>query len=47
MLKVHTVKLEAALQMILTGEISDGKTISGLFLASNWLQKNHRDIKAE
>jgi ADP-ribose pyrophosphatase len=47
MLKVQTVKLDAALQMILTGEISDGKTISGLFLASNWLQKNHRDIKRE
>ncbi len=41
MLKVHSVKLEDALQMILKGEISDGKTISGLFLAYNWLKKNH------
>jgi hypothetical protein len=32
------------LQMILTGEISDGKTISGLFLAFNWLKKNRPDI---
>jgi hypothetical protein len=31
------------LEMILTGEISDGKTISGLFLAFNWLKK-HPDI---
>jgi ADP-ribose pyrophosphatase len=44
MLKVQTVKLEAALQMILTGEISDGKTISGLFLASNWLKEKHADM---
>jgi ADP-ribose pyrophosphatase len=44
MLKVHTVKLDAALQMILTGEISDGKTISGLFLASNWLKDKHADM---
>jgi ADP-ribose pyrophosphatase len=44
MLKVQTVKLDAALQMILTGEISDGKTISGLFLASNWLKDKHADM---
>ena len=44
MLKVHTVKLDAALQMILTGEISDGKTISGLFLASNCLKDKHADM---
>ena len=43
MLKVHPVKLEEALQMTLSGEIADGKTISGLFLASNWLKK-HPDI---
>lgn len=41
MLKVHQLKLEDALQMILTGDISDGKTISGLFLAANWLKHNH------
>ena len=40
MLKVHQVKLKEALQMILKGEISDGKTISGLFLALKWFQKN-------
>ena len=40
MLKVHQVNLEEALQMILKGEINDGKTISGLFLAFNWLKKS-------
>jgi ADP-ribose pyrophosphatase len=39
MLNVHPVKFNAALQMILAGEISDGKTISGLFLASHWLNR--------
>jgi ADP-ribose diphosphatase len=43
MLKVHRVKFEEALQMILKGQISDGKSISGLFLASNWLKKNRPD----
>lgn len=40
MLKVHKVNFEEALQMIVQGQISDGKTISGLFLAFNWLKKN-------
>ena len=40
MLKVHQLKLEDALQMIVKGEIADGKTISGLYLAANWL-KSH------
>ncbi len=40
LLKVHPIKLEKAMQMILTGDISDGKTISGLYLAYNWLQNN-------
>ena len=44
MLNVHPVKFNAALQMILAGEISDGKTISGLFLAFNRLKKNRPDI---
>jgi ADP-ribose pyrophosphatase len=44
MLSVHRLQFKAALQMILTGEIQDGKTISGLFLASNWLKKNRPDI---
>jgi ADP-ribose pyrophosphatase len=39
LLNVHPVKFNEALQMILTGEISDGKTISGLFLASERLNK--------
>jgi ADP-ribose pyrophosphatase len=39
MLNVHEMNLSEALQMILTGEISDGKTISGLFLASHWLNR--------
>ncbi|MGD2097393.1 MAG: NUDIX hydrolase [Desulfobacterales bacterium] len=38
MLNVHQLKLEDALQMSVTGKIADGKTISGLFLAYNWLQ---------
>ena len=44
LLSVHRLPFKAALQMILTGEIQDGKTISGLFLASNWLKKNRPDI---
>lgn len=40
MLNVHAVELKKALKMIVRGEIYDGKTISGLFLASNWLKKN-------
>ena len=37
MINVHKMNLSKALQMILAGEINDGKTISGLFLASHWL----------
>ena len=44
MLKVHQIKFKEAMQMILNGEISDGKTISGLFLAFNWLQNNRPDM---
>ncbi len=40
-LNVHTLKLEEALTMIRNGEIQDGKTISGLFLAYAWLQNSH------
>jgi ADP-ribose pyrophosphatase len=48
MLNVHKMELNKALQMILSGEIQDGKTISGLFLASNWLKKNlTNDIENE
>jgi ADP-ribose pyrophosphatase len=45
MLNVHKMELSAAMQMILAGEISDGKTISGLFLAFHWLKKNQPDYK--
>ncbi len=38
MIKVHKMNLGEALQMIVAGEIRDGKTISGLFLAFNWLK---------
>ena len=44
MLSVHRLQFKAAIEMILTGEIQDGKTISGLFLASNWLKKNRSEI---
>ena len=47
LLNVHPIKFNDALQMILRGEISDGKTISGLFLASNWLKNNHHSIYKE
>jgi len=39
LLNVHIMELSKALEMILSGEIQDGKTISGLFLAFNWLKK--------
>jgi ADP-ribose pyrophosphatase len=42
-LNVHKMKLSKALQMILSDEIQDGKTISGLFLAFNWLKNNRPD----
>jgi ADP-ribose pyrophosphatase len=44
MLNVHKVQFNTAMQMILRNEIQDGKTISGLFLAFNWLKKNRPDI---
>ena len=40
MLNVHKMELSKAVQMILTGEIQDSKTISALFLAFNWLKKH-------
>lgn len=42
MIDVHKMRLSKALQMIPAGEISDGKTISGLFLASQWLNGKGR-----
>ncbi len=44
MLNVHKMELSMALQMILSGEIQDSKTISGLFLAFNWLKKKRKPI---
>ena len=37
-LNVHQIRIADTLQMISTGEINDGKTVSGLFLALNWLK---------
>jgi ADP-ribose pyrophosphatase len=39
MINVYKMNLSETLQMILAGEISDGKTISGLFLAYHWLNR--------
>ncbi|MFH1950277.1 MAG: NUDIX hydrolase [Pseudomonadota bacterium] len=36
-LHVHEVRFDDAIAMIQRGEIQDGKTISGLFMASLWL----------
>ena len=47
MINVHKMNLSEAMQMILAGEISDGKTISGLFLAFSWLKNNHPAIYRE
>ncbi len=44
LLNVHSMELNRALEMIFSGEIQDGKTISGLFLAFNWIKKNRPDI---
>ena len=47
MINVHKMNLSEAMQMILAGEISDGKTISGLFLAFNLLKNSHPGIYTE
>ena len=47
MINVHKMNLSEAMQMILAGEINDGKTISGLFLAFNWLKNSHPGIYTE
>jgi ADP-ribose diphosphatase len=39
-LNVHQLPLEEAFEMIEAGAIQDSKTISSLFLARTWLQKN-------
>jgi ADP-ribose pyrophosphatase len=38
LINVHVVDLDKALEMIMRAEIQDGKSISGLFLAVNWLK---------
>ena len=42
LINVHPVDLDKALEMITLGEIQDGKSISGLFLAVNWLKAHRR-----
>ena len=46
MIRVHKINLSEALQMIPSGEIRDGKTISGLFLAYHWLRENRPGLDA-
>ena len=38
-IKVHEVKFSEAIKMIQTGEIQDAKSIAGLYLTLNWLEK--------
>jgi ADP-ribose pyrophosphatase len=40
MLNVHEVKFDEAIEMIARGEIQDAKSLCGLFMAKNWLNKN-------
>lgn len=44
MLDVHEVPLGKAVEMIHEGAIRDSKTISGLFMATNWLRKRNPGI---
>ena len=37
---VHEIEFEATLDMIRRGDIQDAKSISGLFMASEWLKEN-------
>ena len=39
-IQVHRVACEEALNMLRRGDIQDAKSIAGLFLALNWLEKN-------
>jgi len=41
LINVHALDLDKAMAMITRGEIQDGKSISGLFMAVNWLKTNH------
>ena len=38
-IKVHEVKFSEAIKMIQTGKIQDAKSIAGLYLTLNWLEK--------
>ena len=40
MLDVHEIGLADATKMIYNGSIQDGKTISGIFMATLWLKDN-------
>lgn len=39
-INVHEVKFSRAVEMIEMGEIQDAKSISGLYMALNWLKRN-------
>jgi ADP-ribose pyrophosphatase len=39
LLHVHELRLEEAMRMISKGDITDGKTTSGLFMLDRWLSK--------
>ena len=39
MLEVHEIAFEETQEMIFRGEIQDGKTLCGLFLAREWLER--------
>jgi len=43
-LEAHEVALDEAMEMISKGAIQDGKTISGLFMLTRWLNKRNTDI---
>ena len=40
-LHVHEIRFDDAVEMVQRGEIEDGKTISGLFMASLWLNNSN------
>jgi len=40
LLDVHEIEIDEVMEMISTGKIYDCKTISGLFMAANWLKRN-------
>lgn len=40
LINVHALDLDKTMAMITRGEIQDGKSISGLFMAVNWLKTN-------